>query len=171
MSVVINKRRRAGAILAGGAFVVLAAAASPAHADGVATPIKARTEGGSLELKSGDIVACAGVGDVRVVDTKGMEHKTDGPGTLFTTPAGVEVETLHTGVVEVTFDGASAVIKCGPELFPTTNAFVPRGPSLSGTGGGIRLPSVTESAVGGTLVAAGLTTSVVVLRRRTVRGD
>ena len=159
-----------GAGVAGGVLAVLAMAVGPAYADGVATPIKGRTEGGSLELKSGDIVACAGVGDVRVVDTHGTEHMTDGAETSFTTPAGVEVETLRKGVVEVTFQGASAVIKCGPELFPTTNAFVPRGPSLSGAGGGIQQPNVTEAAAGGTLVAAGLATGVIVLRRRAVRG-
>lgn len=169
MSPAINTRRRLGAAVAGGAFAVIAVAASPAHADGMATPIKARTEGGSLELKSGDIVACAGIGDVRVVETNGTEHKTDGPGTVFTTPAGVEVETLHTGTVEVTFRGANAVITCGKELFPTTNAFVPQGPSLSGTGGGIRLPDAAETTAGAAMAAASLAIGGVALRRRAVR--
>ncbi|WP_354639514.1 hypothetical protein [Kitasatospora camelliae] len=152
------------------ALTAVTALAGPARADGVpsggGTPIKGRTEGGSLELKSGDIVACAGVGDLRVAGADGQEHLTNGPGTTFTTPAGTTVRTVQTGTVEVTVQGASAVITCGPELFPTTNAVVPSGPSLAGEGGGTTGTDPLLTTAGSALAAAGIATATVALRRR-----
>ncbi|MDN3059723.1 hypothetical protein PH213_35395 [Streptomyces sp. SRF1] len=166
-----NSRKTYVIATVGGAFAMIAALAAPAYAGGAggaATPIKGRTEGGSLELVNGDIVACAGVGDVRVEDTTGVEHKTDGAGTEFTTRAGTEVETLRKGTVEVTVRGASAVITCGKEGFPTTKARVPKG-VLAGSGGSVTEADTAEALAGGALVASAIAGCAVALRRR--RGD
>ncbi|WP_431677999.1 hypothetical protein [Kitasatospora sp. KL5] len=163
----VGTRAGAAAAVACGVLAMLTAGAAAAHADGgTATPIKGRTEGGSLELVNGDIVACAGVGDVRVAQTQGGERIPGAPGTSFTTPAGTKVVTKSAGTVEVTVGSASAVITCGPELFPTTNAPVPKGPSLAGGGGGVLGADPVETAAGGALLAAGLAGGTLALRRR-----
>ncbi|MFC6599121.1 hypothetical protein [Kitasatospora paranensis] len=163
------------AVAAGGALVAVAVFAVPAYAggssSGAATPIKGRTEGGSLELVNGDVVACAGVGDLRVVGADG-EHRTDGPGTTFTTAAGTAVATVKTGTVKVTVRGADAVITCGSELFPTTTATVPTGPSLAGGGGGVSGADTAVTLAGGAIAMAGLVGgTAVVLRRRPGRAE
>ncbi|MCU7825382.1 hypothetical protein [Kitasatospora sp. DSM 101779] len=162
----IGTRAGAAAAVACGVLAMLTAGAGAAYADGgAATPFKGRTEGGSLELVNGDVVACAGVGEVRVVDAQG-EHVPGAPGTSFTTAAGTKVLTKSADTVEVTVGGAFAAVTCGPELFPTTTAPVPKGPSLAGGGGGILGVDPVETAAGGALLAAGLAGGALVLRRR-----
>jgi hypothetical protein len=152
--------------MAAGALVVMATLASPAYADGSSSPFKGRTEGGNLEVKSGDIVACAGVGKVEVAITEGGKIlSTDGRGTNFTTPAGAEFETLSNKAVEVTFKGASAVVTCPKDLIPATTAFVPKS-VLSGSGGAVTGMNTTATVAGGALAAAGLAGGAVALRRR-----
>jgi len=167
MSALTREKLCGGTALAIGALAMTAMLSGPAYADGMtATPIQGRTEGGSIILNDGDIVACAGVGDLRVVDTKGTEHLTDGAGTTFTTPAGTKVVTLRHGTVEVTVKGASAEITCGSEGFPTTNARVPKGPSLAGAGGSVSGVDAARTVGGGALVLVGGAAGAFVLRRR-----
>jgi hypothetical protein len=155
--------------MAAGTLIVIATLSSPAYADGSSSPFKGRTEGGSLEVKSGDIIACAGVGKVQVVDTKGTIHNADGPGTNFTTPAGAEFETLSSKAVEVTFQGASAAVTCPKNQVPATTAFVPKS-VLSGSGGAVTGVNTAATVAGGALVAAGLAGGAGVLRRRSASG-
>ncbi|MFI5531903.1 hypothetical protein ACIA8O_25560 [Kitasatospora sp. NPDC051853] len=166
---VLTRRKSFGGAMAVGAVVAITAFSSPAYADGT-TLFQGRTEGGSLIVKSGDIIACAGVGDVRVADTTGTEHRTDGAGTTFTTPAGAHVETLHPGTVKVTFHGASADVTCGPEEFPTTSARVPKGPSLAGVGGGVSEASTVRTVGGAAVALAGGTFAALTLYRRRTAG-
>src|SRR6516225_3264776 len=112
MSALTSRKAAAAAAMAAGLLSMVTTLATPALADGMSSPFKGRTEGGSLIVKSGDIIACAAVGKEDVVDTNGKIHHSDGPGTNFTTPAGAEFETLQNGSLEVTFGGASAVVTC-----------------------------------------------------------
>ncbi|WP_331767589.1 hypothetical protein [Embleya sp. NBC_00896] len=149
MSATVSRRARRATVVATGALAVLAAFPVAAYAAGPASenpPIQGRTEGGSIILTSGDIVACAGVNDLRIAGADGREHLTNGPGTHFTTPAGTDVLTLRTGVVRATVKGASVDIQCGPEEFPTVV-------KLADTGPGDELAPL--AAVGLGLIAAG----------------
>jgi hypothetical protein len=141
-----------------------AALAVPAYAHG-GTPFSGRTEGGSLVVKSGDIVACEAVGKETVVEPNGTIHHSGSAGTSFTTTAGAEFETLASGALEVSFRGNSAVVRCGADLVPATNAFVPQ-ETLSGEGGSATGVNATTTAAGGGLIAAGLAGAGLVLRRR-----
>jgi hypothetical protein len=93
----------AAVVAAAGALAATMTFASPEYADGTpsmrATPFTGRTEGGSLILKDGDIIACAAVGQLQVVQTDGVIRDADGAGTAFTTPAGTRVVTLRQGTV------------------------------------------------------------------------
>lgn len=166
---VLTSGKSFGAAMAIGAVAVITTVSGPAYADG-ASLFQGRTEGGSLIVSSGDIIACAGVGDVRVADTTGTEHKTNGAGTKFTTPAGAHFETLQPGTVKVTFKGASAEVKCGVEEFPTTSARVPKGPSLAGVGGGASEGNTALTIGGGALAAAGGAVGALALHRRRAAG-
>lgn len=176
MSTVTRRKATAYAatMAAAGAFAAIMTVASPAFAggppSGQATPFTGRTEGGSLILKDGDIIACAAVGQLQVVQPDGVIRDADGAGTKFTTPAGTRVVTLRQGTVKVTVDRVSAEVTCGKELFPTTNAFVPS-TSLkdgveAGAGGAVSGVSTGEVVGGSGLAAAGLVGGVVLLRRR-----
>jgi hypothetical protein len=164
----------AAAIAAAGAFAASMTCAGPAYAGGAPstqpTPFTGRTEGGSLILKDGDIIACAGVGQLQVVGPDGVIHDADGAGTTFTTPAGTKVVTLRQGTVTVTVDGISAEVTCGKELFPTTSASVPRttlkGGVKAGAGGTVSGVNTAEVMAGGGLAATALVGGVVMLRRR-----
>lgn len=163
------RARKSAAVAAG---LVMAAAAMPAtayaggtpapHASAKArssaepAPVQGRTEGGSIILTSGDIVACAGVGDLRIAGADGREHLTNGPGTHFTTPAGTDVLTLRTGLVRVTAKGASADIECGPEQFPTLVTLPKTGPGDD---------TALLAIVGLGLVATGAVTVAATTRR------
>jgi hypothetical protein len=150
----------ATALLGSGAVI----AAAPAYAHG-ASPFSGRTEGGSLEVKSGDIVACEAVGKETVVEPNGTFHHSGAPGSGFTTAHGAEYEVLASGALEVSFNGASATVRCGSDLVPATNAFVPR-ETLSGEGGSVTGVNVATTAAGGSLVATGLAGAGLMLRRR-----
>ncbi|GDY50211.1 hypothetical protein SVIO_008340 [Streptomyces violaceusniger] len=119
----------AATMAAAGAFAATVALAGPSYAGGPpstqATPFTGRTEGGSLILKDGDIIACAGAGQLQVVQSNGVIRDADGAGTTFTTSAGTQVKTVRQGTVKVSVGGVSAEVTCGKELFPTTTAFVP----------------------------------------------
>jgi hypothetical protein len=141
-----------------------AALAAPAYADG-GSPFSGRTEGGSLQVKSGDVVACEAVGKETVVEPNGALHHTGLPGTRFTTANGAEYEVLSSGALEVSFGGASATVRCGADLVPATAAFVPR-ETLSGEGGSVIGVSPATTAAGGALIATGLGGAYLVLRRR-----
>lgn len=164
----------AAAVAAAGVFAATVMLVSPAYADGApttrATPFTGRTEGGSLILKDGDIIACAAVGQLQVVQTNGVIRETDGAGTTFTTPAGTQVLTLRQGTVRVTVDRVSAEVTCGKELFPTTTAFVPptslKNGVNAGAGGAVSGLSTATMVGGGGLAAAGLAGAAVLLRRR-----
>lgn len=149
------------------------AAAGAAQADGGssgATPFKGRSEGGSLILKDGDVVACAGVGQLQVAQTNGVVRGTGGAGTTFTTPAGTKVVTVVKGTVNVTAQGITAKVTCGSQGFPTTSAFVPssslKGGVDAGSGGSLTGVNAGELLGGGALVASGLVGLVVLRRRR-----
>lgn len=162
----ISRAACGAAALAAGIVVVTATLAGPAYADGSSSPFTGRTEGGSLVVRSGDIVACEGVGQVVVAITEGGKIlSADGPGTKFTTPAGAQFETLADKSVKVSFQGAHAVVSCPADQVPTTTAFVPKS-SLAGTGGSATGVNTTATAAGGAMVAVGLAGGVVVLRRR-----
>ncbi|MEV6211625.1 hypothetical protein [Kitasatospora sp. NPDC051914] len=166
MSARISRAACAAAAVATGILVATATLAGPAYADGSSSPFTGRTEGGSLVVKSGDIVACEGVGRVVVAITEGGKIlSTDGPGTKFTTPAGAQFETLADKSVKVSFQGAHAVVSCPADQVPTTTAFVPKS-SLAGTGGSVTGVNTAATAAGGALVAVGLVGGAVVLRRR-----
>jgi hypothetical protein len=145
-----------------GSGTVLAAA--PAYAHG-GSPFSGRTEGGSLEVKSGDIVACEAVGKETVVEPNGTFHHTGGPGSSFTTAHGAEFEVLANLALEVSFRGASATVRCGSDLVPATTAFVPR-ETLSGEGGSVTGVNTVTTAAGGALIATGLAGAGLALRRR-----
>jgi hypothetical protein len=149
----------AAALLGTGALLAV-----PAYADG-GSPFSGRTEGGSLQVKSGDVIACAAVGEERVVEPNGTIHMSGSPGTHFTTAGGAEYETLASGSLEVSFQGASAVVRCPASLVPTTSAFVPKS-TLAGEGGSVTGTNTATTAAGGALVAAGLAGGALVLRRR-----
>ncbi len=176
MSAVTRRKRAryAATMAAAGAFAATMTFASPAYADGTpstkATPFTGRTEGGSLILKDGDIIACADVARLQVVQTNGVIRDADGAGTTFTTPAGTLVVTLRQGTVKVTVDRVSAEVTCGKELFPTTTAFVPptslKDGVKAGAGGAVSGLSTATLVGGGGLVAAGLVGGAVLLRRR-----
>lgn len=162
-----------------GSVAVVAAAltvavAGPVQASGAATPFTGRTEGGSLILTDGDIVACAGVGQLQVAQSNGVIRGTGGAGTTFTTPAGTKVVTVVKGTVKVTVKGITAKVTCGSEGFPTTSAFVPssslKGPVDAGSGGSQAGVNTGELVGGSVLVASGLLGLAVLRRRRpTVR--
>ncbi|HSA54035.1 MAG TPA: hypothetical protein VLH10_28475 [Yinghuangia sp.] len=116
------------------------------------SPIQGRTEGGSIILTNGDIVACAAVGDLRIAGAEGREYLTNGPGTHFTTAAGTDVQTLSTGHVRVTVGGASAEIQCGPEGFPTVVGLPRTGASVDAAM--LALAGLGLVAAGGTVVVA-----------------
>jgi uncharacterized protein (TIGR03382 family) len=160
----------AAATVAAGALAAITTFASPAYAGGPTTPFSGRTEGGSLILKDGDIIACAAVGQLQVVQTNGVIRDADGAGTMFTTPEGTMVKTLRKGTVKATVNGASATVTCGKEGFPTTSAFVPTISLKDGveTGSGGAVSGVnTAGIVGGSaLAAAGLAGGAALLRRR-----
>lgn len=150
-------------------------AAGPAQAggppSGAATPFTGRTEGGSLILKDGDIIACAGVGQLQIAQSNGVIRDTDGAGTTFTTPAGTTVVTLVKGTVNVTVQGITAKVTCGAAGFPTTAAFVPssslKGGVKAGSGGSLTGMNTGELVGGGALMAAGLLGAGLLRRRRT----
>ena len=167
------RRAKAYAAVAVTAAALTVVVAGPAQAggapSGAATPFTGRTEGGSLILKDGDIVACAGVGQLQIAQTNGVVRDTDGAGTTFTTPAGTKVVTVVKGTVKVTVQGISAQVTCGSQGFPTTSAFVPssslKGGVNAGSGGSAAGVNTGELAGGGALVASGLF-GVAMLRRR-----
>lgn len=176
MSAVTKRKASAYAATAvtAGALAAITTFAGPAYAggppSGQATPFSGRTEGGSLTLKNGDIIACAEVGQLQVVQTNGVFRDADGAGTTFTTPEGTMVVTLRQGTVKVTVGGVSATVTCGKELFPTTSAFVPRislkGSVETGSGGAVSGVNTAGIVGGGALAAAGLAGGVALLRRR-----
>jgi hypothetical protein len=142
----------------------------------VSSPFKGRTQSGNLIVKSGDIIVCFAENQVVVASTDGKFRQTDGPGTNFTTPAGAEFETLNTGQkfpilqnggVEVSFEGASAVVTCPKSLVPATPAFVPKS-TLAGTGGSVTGMDVIKTSAGGALAVGGIAGATIVLRRRRV---
>ncbi|MFI6931611.1 hypothetical protein [Streptomyces sp. NPDC050287] len=177
----VTRRKTAtfAATAAAGAFAATVMLAGPAYADGTpstkATPFTGRTEGGSLILKDGDIIACAAVGQLQVVQPNGVIRETDGAGTKFTTPAGTRVLTIRQGTVKVTVDRVSAEVTCGKELFPTTTAFVPstslKDGVKAGAGGTVSGLSTATMVGGGGLAAAGLVGGAVLLRRRGAAGS
>lgn len=178
MSAVRTHRAKACAGVAVVVAALTAVTAGPVHADGAptgsATPFTGRTEGGSLILKDGDIVACAGVGQLQIAQSNGVIRDTDGPGTTFTTPAGTKVVTVRKGTVNVTVQGITAKVTCGREGFPTTAAFVPgsslKGGVKAGSGGSLTGVNTAETLGGGALVAAGLLGVGLLRRRRTATG-
>ncbi|SEO21574.1 hypothetical protein [Actinacidiphila rubida] len=171
-------RAWAGVAVVAAAMTVAVAAPAQAAGGTAGTPFKGRSEGGSLLLKDGDIVACAGVGQLQVAQSDGTIRGTGGAGTTFTTPAGTKVVTVVKGTVKVTVQGVTARVTCGSQGFPTTSAFVPSG-SLkggvdAGSGGSPAGVNTAELAGGGALVASGLLGLAALRRRRatvTVRGD
>ncbi|GAA2783946.1 hypothetical protein GCM10010441_06070 [Kitasatospora paracochleata] len=170
MTARISRAACAAAAIATGTIVVTVTFAGAAYADGSSSPFSGRTEGGSLVVKSGDIVACEGAGQVVVATTEGGKIlSADGPGTKITTPAGAVFETLADKSVKVSFQGADAVVTCPADQVPTTPAFVPKS-SLAGTGGSVHGMNTTATVAGGALVAAGLAGGAVVLRRRSGGG-
>jgi hypothetical protein len=149
------------------------------YADGVSSPFKGRTASGNLIVKSGDIIVCFAEHQVVVADTEGKFRQTDGPGTNFTTPTGAEFETLSTGRkfpplqnggVEVTFEGASAVVTCPKSLVPATSVFVPKS-TMAGAGGSVTGVDMITTFAGGALVAGGVAGAAIALRRRRVNSD
>lgn len=166
-----------GSVVAAAAALT-AVAVGPAYAggapSGTATPFTGRTEGGSLILKDGDIVACAGVGMLQVVQSNGVIRDADGPGTTFTTAAGTKVVTLSKGTVNVTVQGLTAQVTCGSQGFPTTAAFVPpsslKGAVKAGSGGSVAGVNTAEVVGGGAVAATGLLGLVLLRRRGTASG-
>lgn len=163
--------RKAGAAVAvaGGMLAVITTIANPAYAGGAPSPFSGRSEGGSLIVKSGDVIACAAAGKEDVVDTKGTVHHSDGAGANFTTPAGAEFETLSGGSLEVTFQGASATVTCPSSLVPATAAFVPKS-TLAGAGSSVIGGNTVETVAGGALAAVGIAGGAILLGRRRVGG-
>jgi hypothetical protein len=164
MSIQLRIKTGAVAVAATALLGAGAALAVPAYADG-GSPFSGRTEGGSLQVKSGDIVACEAVGKETVVEPNGMIHHSGAHGTGFTTANGAEYEVLASGGLEVSFRGASAVVHCPADLVPATTAFVPR-ETLSGEGGSVTGVNTVATAAGGALIVAGLASGGLVLRRR-----
>ncbi|MFD9123808.1 hypothetical protein [Kitasatospora sp. NPDC059571] len=170
--------RSAAAAAAGGIMAFVCVCAGPAYADGASSPFKGRTDSGNLIVRSGDVIVCFAENQVVVADTEGKFRQTDGPGTSFTTPAGAAFRTLDTGKtfpllqnggVEVSFEGASAVVTCPKSLVPATSAFVPKS-TLAGTGGSVTGVDVIKSTAGGALAVGGVAGAAIALRRRRVGG-
>ncbi|MBY8877986.1 hypothetical protein [Actinacidiphila acidipaludis] len=161
------------------AVALTLAVAGPAQAgggsSGGATPFTGRSEGGSLILKDGDIVACAGVGVLQIVQRDGVIRGTGSAGTTFTTPAGTKVVTVTKGTVKVTVQGITARVTCGSQGFPTTSAFVPssslKGGVDAGSGGAPAAVNTGELVTGGALVATGVLGVAMLRRRRTTVGS
>jgi hypothetical protein len=69
---------------AAGALAATMTCASPVYVDGApstrTTPFTGRTEGGTLVLRGGDVIACAGVGQLQVAEPDGVIRDTDGAG-------------------------------------------------------------------------------------------
>ena len=159
------------AVAAAALTVAVAGPAQAGGGSGAATPFTGRSEGGSLILKDGDIVACAGVGQLQVAQSNGVIRGTGGAGTTFTTPAGTKVVTVVKGIVKVTVQGITAQVTCGSQGFPTTAAFVP-GSSLkggvdAGSGGSQTGVNTSELVGAGALVATGVIGLAMLRSRRT----